>query len=72
MLVLREGGAPVILYCRLRQTGYGTPGDVPVVCPACRRETKWTTAPRSIADASALTLTAEDRRFLRSLRIDPE
>lgn len=64
----------VILYCRLCAASYGSVGDIPVHCPSCHRPTKWGASP-----PSALTELVDgwepnvnDKRFLRSLKIDPE
>jgi hypothetical protein len=37
----------VILYCTLADcgAGYGSVGEIPPVCPSCRRATRWTTTP---------------------------
>jgi hypothetical protein len=63
---------PEILYCRKCSVGYGSAGEVPPVCPACERETTWTTAPKKRDPAAPWTLSVMDARFLRSIRIDAE
>jgi hypothetical protein len=61
------------LFCR--RCGAGEPvvaGDVPRICPHCSTEAGWTTmAPApSIASSSArITLTRDDRIFLKVNRI---
>jgi hypothetical protein len=63
------GGVPMILYCRLCSTGYGTTGEVPIRCPQCGRETRWGTSPPRTEPDPGWQLSVLDRRFLRSLRI---
>lgn len=67
-----RGELAVILYCRLCATGYGSTGEVPARCPSCQRETKWGSSPPRAVDGFALALTDEDRRLLRSYKIDPD
>lgn len=64
----------VILYCQLPACGKGmaSTGKIPVRCPSCGRETKWSTSSLRDSLLSAILWTAEDRRFLRSLRIASE
>lgn len=56
----------VVLYCGFDdcKMGYAVNGVIPLVCPICERETKWIVAP--------FAMTVLDRRFLKSLRIDPD
>ena len=64
--------AGTILYCRLCGTGYGSSGEVPIRCPACARETKWTTSPPHTGPSDgALVFTENDRVLLRGFKIDP-
>lgn len=62
------------LWCRLCSVGYASvAGDVPRICPGCDRETVWTTmAPVSDVPRFAWELTFNDRRFLKTIRIDAE
>lgn len=55
----------VVLYCGWDncRVGYAVDGMIPVVCPACERETKWVVAPFAIS--------LNDRKFLKSIKIDP-
>lgn len=63
--------ASVILFCKLCGQRYASVGELPAVCPICDRPTKWSTmAPHS--SGPPLPLTVDDRRWLRSVRIDPE
>ncbi|HEX8030332.1 MAG TPA: hypothetical protein VF491_17780 [Vicinamibacterales bacterium] len=62
----------VILYCRMCNGGYGSTGDIPAICPLCNRETKWGTSPRGHEPVPWWVPNENDRRLLRSLRIDPE
>lgn len=64
--------ASVILYCGRCFTGYASIGEIPVKCPACDRVTRWTTSLPLDRPKVPFALTLNDRRFLRSLRIDPE
>lgn len=66
--------ASVILYCKRPECGkgYASVGDLPVHCPACGHETKWTTSPPYKPPVKGWAPTVNDRRFLRSGRIDPE
>jgi hypothetical protein len=58
-----------ILYCRHCNTGYTTTGMIPPVCPGCLRTGNWTTKP---GPKIAYQLTNNDKRFLKTLRIQPE
>jgi len=57
--------ATTLLYCGHVTCGvaFGTTGEVPTTCPACRRATTWKTAPPELA------LTREDRQFLKSIKV---
>jgi hypothetical protein len=56
---------PVLIFCTPCGTGYGSNGEKPTICPACRStDPQWTRTP-------PYRLTADDRDFLRSLRIKP-
>ena len=59
------------LYCRLCHVGYGSVGEVPLRCPACDRETKWTTLNLGLP-SEPVAVTPHDFRLLRSLRIAPD
>lgn len=63
----------MILYCRRQDcgAGYGSIGEVPAICPSCGQPTRWGSSPPRAVQAPTLTLTVEDRRFLRSYKIDP-
>ena len=69
-----RGRVAVILYCRREGcgAGYGSVGEVPAVCPSCQQPTRWGSSPPRAVDSFALALTDEDRRVLRSYKIDPE
>lgn len=69
-----RGELAVILYCRREGcgAGYGSAGEVPLVCPSCQQPTRWGSSPPRAVDSFALALTAADRRMLRGLKIDPE
>lgn len=55
----------VMLYCGHCGKPRTARGELPVVCPECKRDTKWeTTAP--------LKLTVKDKDYLRSIRVSPE
>lgn len=56
---------PVVLFCRACDTGYGSAGETPTLCPKCGQVPNWTTLP-------PYKLTVNDQRFLRSIRIAPE
>ena len=61
----------VLLFCKLCQTPFESHGgEIPFVCPKCKRETKWTTS--LLQGGADIKWTVEDRRFLRETRIDPE
>lgn len=64
--------AGVILYCKLCGCGYGSIGDMPVICPSCNRETKWSTMAPEREPVAGWNPNESDRRLLRGLRIDPE
>lgn len=70
-----------LLYCRhvdCREAYVSDAGKVPAICPACTRPSSWTTTPPIVivpiyADPTTVyTVSMNDARFLRSLRIDPE
>ncbi len=57
-------------WCVLCQEKYTIAGKVPAICPACKRETTWTTAmaePRVAWETSLM-----DLRFLKQLHISRE
>ena len=63
----------VILLCkgcgiRLGHAG----GPTPKTCPNCRTEHPWQRAPRPVPAPAVLTFTAEDRQFLRTIRVDAD
>lgn len=58
-----------ILYCRHCSTGYGSIGEVPLKCPACDRVTTWTAYFPQPEPKVPYTLSINDHKFLRSLRI---
>jgi hypothetical protein len=72
------------LFCRHPNCGKpfeSAAGDQPDVCPACRQGGLWSTSPGDGWDATKpvcvapqvkFELSFNDRRFLKSLRIDPE
>lgn len=70
----------VVLYCRLCWAGTAIRGAEPKACPTCRRQTRWQRVCVELADRKPsarqgkFTLTDDDKRFLRGLRIrrDPE
>lgn len=59
----------VILFCKLCDRGTPYTGEIPERCEACGRVTKWSTSSMKDRQAAAIMWTAEDRRFLRSMRI---
>jgi hypothetical protein len=65
----------VILYCRNHGCGasYGSVGDLPVHCPTCRKPTRWSTSPphAQVPANPALTISENDLKFLKALKIDP-
>lgn len=62
-MTMREDA--VILYCIRCETGYASCGHVPPQCPACGKETRWTTtAPKPDTPRIPYVLTANDRAFL--------
>jgi hypothetical protein len=63
---------PVTLFCKLCRQGYGCTGEPPAYCPLCRRETRWTLMAPQTQPVDGWRVSENDRRFLRSLRIDPE
>ena len=71
LVPLESPVASVILYCRMCAGAYASVGDLPLMCPSCERPTRWSTmAPHS--SGPPLPLTVEDRRWLRSLHVDPD
>jgi hypothetical protein len=63
----------MILFCRLCDAGFDAAGQIPVQCPACQRPTRWgTTPPRAQQEVDGWTLTPEDRRYLRAIRIEAD
>lgn len=58
------------LWCTRCSVGYASvAGDVPRVCPACDRDTVWSTLAPTSPRSDPWTLTENDRRFLKALRI---
>ncbi len=58
----------VILYCQNEQcgVGYGSVGETPAICPACRRPTIWTlTPPKNAVPTVPWALSFGDKRFLK-------
>ena len=60
----------VILYCRMCNQGYASVGELPALCPSCERPTRWSTM-AAHTSGPPLPLSVDDRRFLRSLHIEP-
>jgi hypothetical protein len=72
---------PRTIYCRHEHCGEQVDivaGQFPAVCPGCERVAKWSTTPGNVVKERRKgprvpwDLSRNDRRFLRSLRIDPE
>jgi hypothetical protein len=73
-----------MLFCRHSNCGKpfeSMAGDQPGICPFCRRDAWWSTTPgdgrnpgkpRRVKPTVAFALSFNDKRFLKSLRIDPE
>lgn len=53
------------VWCRACEAAKTVCRPLPAVCPHCHRVARWTSTP-------PYHLTVQDRRFLRSLHIDPE
>lgn len=59
------------LWCTKCAVGYASvAGDLPKVCPRCDQETVWTTLAPQSARSYDWVLNVNDKRFLRSLRIE--
>lgn len=59
------------MWCRHQDCGraYETEKEqVPSICPSCRRMGSWTI----VAPSARWELSYDDKRFLKSIRIDPE
>lgn len=61
--------AALTIFCKRCHVGYAAIGSIPAVCPACEQETSWTTTWPHEDPRFPFSLTVDDRRFLRSLRI---
>lgn len=59
-----------LLFCKLCHVGYASIGEIPPQCPACNRDTRWTTQ-RPLNRTPELW-TEEDWRLLKSLRIESD
>lgn len=74
LLGLLASVAGVIIYCRRVGcgAGYGSTGELPIVCPTCNQPTTWGSSPQFAEKFGAfLALTENDRRMLRAFKIDP-
>jgi hypothetical protein len=70
------------IFCDLCNAPYSTCGELPPKCAACKRDTRWRSKPRAVADATGdpgdendvpgWKLSEEDYRILRSNRIAPD
>lgn len=61
----------VVLYCVKCAAGYGSLGEIPPRCPACGRETRWTTTPpRADTPKIPYTLNASDKKLLKDRGIE--
>ena len=58
------------VFCQLCDHGAEQRQDPGWKCPACARWTRWSTVPSTWFLSQPQTYTDNDRRFLRSLRID--
>ncbi len=56
---------PITLWCQHCQTGYASVGEVPKWCPECNQYPNWSTR-------KPYKPSENDKRFLKSIRIDPE
>lgn len=66
---------PKIVYCRYPDCGNQMDciaGILSDKCPKCLRPALWSTLPPPASSTRAYTLTLNDKRFLKSLRIDPD
>ena len=61
----------VLFYCRLCYGWHSAGANLSSVCPHCEQETIWTTAPLA-APKHHYELTANDKKFLRSIRVQAE
>lgn len=70
-----------VLYCRYAECGGSVQivaGTFPPTCPKCGKSSSWSTVPGNIIKARAkrprvpFDLTVNDRRFLKSIKIDTE
>jgi len=64
--------ADLLLWCKRCWAGYASAGEIPVVCPCCKQETRWTTSAPHLAPTEPFKLTGNDRRFLQSISIAGE
>lgn len=56
---------PVLIWCQACQTGYGSTGELPTICPRCDSDDpRWTRTP-------PYKLTVDDQQFLKAHQIDP-
>jgi len=62
----------VSLFCVLCGEEFRSNGTIPATCPRCLSTTRWTTSACLDMPKVRWELNRNDRRFLRSLRIDPE
>lgn len=65
-----------LLFCRHEDCGRpyeSHAGKIPPICPACHRSALWATEPHTpTVDVAGHALTAQDRRFLKALRIQAD
>lgn len=65
----QDGIMARLVYCKKCDVGYASVGgDYPKFCPACEQPAFWTT---TVPRRKHFRLSENDRKFLRSLRIEP-
>ena len=64
--------ASLIIYCTHAacRKGYASIGDLPVHCPSCGQETRWSTSPPQ-SDVDGWKPTRDDLKFLKAAHIGP-
>lgn len=74
----RSGETPLVVFCRFPDcwhTYYLVASAIPTTCPGCSRQSNaletWWTITRPEGKPTKGTISANDRRFLKSIRIQP-
>jgi hypothetical protein len=69
----KRASVPLVLHCRHCQQAYRhVTGTLPDACPTCGQESDWSAVTVEHEPRVPFNLSRNDRKFLKSIRIDPE